>query len=338
MEVLAVPRWFGIDVSKTTFDIALHPGGSRKPPHRKFPRTRRGCEECLAWMDDHLSPDAVPALVMEATGGYSKEMARWFLDMRKGLRVSIAQPFRVHYFAKGLGLPNKTDAQDAIMLARFGAFHGPPPYTPMSPAYEQLRSLTRERAAMMKAAHALGNRNEIPCESLLAQKVRERMLASYQEAIAELDQAIATVIAEDPELSRDARRLQTIPGVGPVVTATLMGELGDLRAFSHPKALAAFTGVAPAWRDSGSSVHDQAHMTKHGSGHVRQMLYLAAMSSIRGDNSLARNYEHLLQEGKPPMVALGAIMRKVLVLCRAVLVHEQDYDPDFSRPASDLPS
>lgn len=336
MEVSVVPRWFGIDVSKATFDVALYPGGSRKPPHQKFPRTRQGCQACLDWMEDHLSPGVVPALVMEATGGYSKEMARWLLALREGLRVSIAQPFRVHYFAKGLGCPNKTDAQDAIMLARFGAVHSPPPYKPMSPAYEQLRSLTRERAAILKAARALGNRNEIPCEATLGQNVRERMLAYHQEAIAELTRAIATVIEGDPELSKDARRLQTIPGVGPVVTATLMGELGDLREFTHPKALAAFMGVAPAWHDSGSSVHDQAHMTKHGSGHVRQMLYLAAMSSIRGENSLARTYQHLLEEGKPPMVALGAVMRKILVLSRAVLVHEHDYVPDFSRLSPNL--
>jgi transposase len=266
---------------------------------------------------------------MEATGGYSKEMANWLLALRKGLRVSIAQPFRVHYFAKGLGFPNKTDAQDAIMLARFGEVHPPPPYQPMSRAYEQLRALTRERAAFVKASVALENRNEISSQSRQAQKVRERMIAHHKKAVASLEKAMAALIEKDPGLKRDAKRLQTVPGVGPVVAATLMGELGDLREFPHPKALAAFTGVAPRLSDSGTSVHGPAHMTKHGSSRVRQVLYLAAMNSIGKDHTLGQSYDHLLKEGKAPMVALGAIMRKTLVCCRAVLVSEEDYDPNF---------
>jgi transposase len=338
MQVSARPRWFGIDVSKATFDIALPPGASRKAPHRKFPRTQQGCRDCLGWMEDHLSPGDIPSLVMEATGGYSREMAKWFLIFREGLRISIAQPFRVHYFAKGFGLGNKTDAQDAVMLARFGEVHNPPPYAPRSAAYEQLRALTRERAALIKASVALGNRDEIASESEVAQAIRERMMAYHEQAVADLNEAIAGLIAGEAELARDAKRLQTVPGVGPVVAATLMGELGDLREYTHPKALTAFTGVAPSLRNSGTSVHEAAHMTKHGSGHVRQVLYLAAMASIRGDNTLAKSYEHLLSEGKEPMVALGAVMRKLLVLCRALLVYEQDYDPKFVRSVPPMES
>lgn len=338
MPVSTRPRWFGIDVSKATFDIACASGEPRKPPHRKFPRTLQGCLECLEWVEAYLPPGSPPALVMEATGGYSRELARWLLQLNADLRVSIAQPFRVHYFAKGLGVANKTDAQDAAVLARFGEVHQPRPLRPMTPGYEQLRALTRERAAFLKAALALGNRNELPSESALAQRIRERMLASHQTAVAELDQAIAALIAGDPALARDSARLQTIPGVGPVVASTLMGELGDLREFPHPKALTAFTGVAPALKDSGSSVHLPAHMTKHGSGRVRQVLYLAAMAAIRGDNTLARSYERLLEEGKAPMLALGAIMRKLLVLCRILLVCEQDYQSDFVRKSPSIES
>jgi transposase len=333
MEISNTLRWFGVDVSKATFDIALFPKDGRKAPHRKFPRTCEGCRDCLQWVEEHVSAGQAPSLVMESTGGYSKQMAHWFLASKQDLRIAMAQPFRVHYFAKGLGFPNKTDAQDAIMLARFGEVHTPAPYQPMSPAYEELKALTRERAALVKAATSLGNRNEIPSESRRAQKVRERMMAHHQKAIADLEKAIGALIKKDSVLAKDARRLQTIPGVGPVVVATLMGELGDLRDYPHPKALTAFTGVVPALGESGTSVHEPAHMTKHGSSHVRHMLYLAAMASIRGENSLKRSYEHLVQEGKAPMVALGAVMRKILVLCRIILVSETDYDSNFVKKA-----
>lgn len=162
MEVSRTLRWFGVDVSKATFDIALFPGEGKRANHRQFPRTPQGCGECLHWLEMYLPPGQSPSLVMEATGGYSKQMAHWFLAAKQDLRVAIAQPFRVHHFAKGLGFQNKTDAQDAIMLARFGEVHQPAPYQPMSAAYEELKALTRERAALVKAALSLSNRNEIP--------------------------------------------------------------------------------------------------------------------------------------------------------------------------------
>lgn len=338
MEVSTVPRWYGIDVSKDTFDVALFQAEARKAPHNKFPRTRKGCRACLDWVDRQLPPGHYPALVMEATGGYGKEMALWLLALRGELRVSIAQPLRVHYFAKGLGFQNKTDAQDAIMLARFGEVHNPPPYQPMSPAYIQLRALGRERAAMVKEVLRQGNRNEIRSESAVAQKVRDELIAHLQRTIAELEKATKKVIAGDPQLKKDYKRLQTVPGVGPITAALLMGELGDLRDFPSPKALAAFTGVAPALVDSGTSVHETAHMTKHGSGRVRRALYLGAMAATRGNNPLAQSYSHLLAEGKKPMVALGALMRKILACCRAVLVSEQDFDPDHVRKAKEVQS
>jgi len=329
MEVSTIPLWYGVDVSKETFDVALYQVDTRKAPHNKFPRTLKGCRECLNWVDKHLPVGHHPALVMEATGGYSKELTKWFLTLQPKLYISIAQPTRVYFFAKGEGWKNKTDAQDAIMLAKFGEVQKPPVYQPMSPAYEQLRALARERAAMVKEAIRQGNRNEIPSESPVAQKVREQLLLHLQGAVAGLEKTMAQVIEADPQLKKDCKRLQTVPGVGPVVAAVLMGELGNLRDFPTPKALAAFTGVAPALVDSGTSVHETAHMTKHGSGRVRHMLYLAAMAATRGENPLARSYHHLLSEGKPPMVALGALMRKILACCRAVLVSEQDFDPDY---------
>ena len=337
MEVTVKPRWFGIDVSKDTFDVAIFPGEARKGPHIKLPRTRSGCKECLRWVDRMVPEGKEPALVMEATGSYGKEMAEWLLALREEVLVAIAQPWRVHQYAKGLGMGNKTDAQDAIMLARFGETYNPRPYKPMSPAYEQLRALTRERAAMVKETTRLGNRNEPPSNSKPAQSIRIRTLAQVKKSVKDLDLAIKVQIAKEPKLKEDFRRLQTVPGVGPVVAGTLMGECGDLRDYLHHKALQAFVGIAPGLVDSGTTVHATAHMTKRGSGRVRQVLYLAAMAAIRKPNRMSQSYQHLLNEGKPAMVALGAIMRKILVTCRAVLVEERDYDPIYKRKATSEP-
>jgi len=333
MQVSKQTRWVGVDVSKATFDVAFAPPGARKCLHRQFPRSRDGCSACLDWVSDQVPPEEA-TFVMEATAAYSREMALWLKALDPGCRVSIAQPVQVHYFAKSQGRTNKTDAQDAMLLAEFGEQRRPSLFRPMSPAYVQLRALTRERSALVKASVALGNRNETPSESAQAQTIRERMLTHHKEAVAELDEVIASLIATTSQLKQDCKRLQTVPGVGPVVASTLMGELGDLRDFPHPKALTAFVGVVPAVHDSGTSVHEPAHMTKHGSSRVRQVLYLAAMAAVRGENPLASTYQRLLEEGKPRMVALGAVMRKILVLCRAILVAEEDFDPNHVRNQS----
>ena len=316
--------WLGIDVSKASFDAAVPVASGFA--HARFPRDPAGARKCLDWALGHMQRGPL-ACVMEATGGYSQQLARWLMDLQAGLHVAIAQPFQVSHFTRALGQRNKTDALDAVALARFGATFSPRAYRPMPAAYERLRALERERDALVRSATALENRSEIPSEDPLAQKVRLRMLRHTRKAIEDLDEAILSLIRSDDALREDARRLQTIPGVGPVLAATLMGELGDLRAFGHPKQLAHFVGVAPVVHASGSSIEARPHMSKRGNGRVRRMLYMGAMAAIRDEGPFARTYQHLLDEGKAPMSALGAIMRKLLVVCRGVLVNQADYDP-----------
>lgn len=317
--------WLGIDVSKATFDAALPTSSGFD--HAKFPRNLAGVRQCLAWVRRHDHGEPL-ACVMEATGGYSKQLARWLLAARSDLHVAIAQPFQVCHFTRALGQRNKTDALDAVVLARFGATFSPRAFHPMPAAYERLRALERERDSLVRSATAMENRSELPSEDPVAEKVRRRMLRHTRKAIEDLDEAMLLLVRSDDALREDARRLQTIPGVGPVLAATLMGELGDLRAFEHPKQLAHFVGVAPVTHTSGSSIEGPPHMSKRGNSRVRRMLYMGALSAIRDNGPFARTYQHLLDEGKAPMSALGAIMRKLLVVCRGVLVNQADYDPE----------
>lgn len=322
--------WLGLDVSKATFDAAIPVQKGFR--HAQFRRDRDGAAHCLAWAHAHESGSNL-ACVMEATGGYSKQLARWLLEAESDLRVAIAQPFQVSHFTRALGQRNKTDALDAVALARFGTTFEPRAFHPMPVAYERLRALERERDSLVRSATAMENRSELESEDPTARKVHARMLRHTRKAIEELEEAMLALIRSEADLREDARRPQTVPGVGPILAATLMGELGDLRAFEHPKQLAAFVGVAPVVRASGSSIEGQPHMSKRGNARVRHMLYMGAMTAIRDGGPFAQTYQHLLDEGKAPMSALGAIMRKLLVVCRGVLVTQADYDPTrVSRP------
>lgn len=317
--------WLGIDVSKATFDVAFPTASGFV--RSKFTRDSVGARGCLRWAQQ-VAGDVPFACVMEATGGYSKQLACWFLKAQADLHVAIVQPFQVCHFTRALGQRNKTDALDAVVLARFGATFTPRAFHPMPAAYERLRALERERDSLVRSATAMENRQELPSEDPVAEKVRRRMLRHTRKAVEDLEEAILALIRSDDTLREDARRLQTVPGVGPILAATLMGELGDLRAFEHPKQLAHFVGVAPVTRTSGSSIEGAPHMSKRGNSRVRRMLYMGAMAAIRDQGPFARTYQHLLDEGKAPMSALGAIMRKLLVVCRGVLVNQADYDPE----------
>ena len=319
-------RWLGLDVSKASFHAARSGPGGPKADCRAFPRTPEGVKAFLAWAESRGKGDGL-AVVMEATGGYSKPLAKWLLKAGPNLHVAISNPFRVKHFALGLGMRNKTDAQDARMLAAFGELHQPKAYHPMPAAYEELRALCRERSAQVKSLTAAQNRDELPSTSKVAQRIRGRLERQHQKAIADLEKAMEAHIQAHPELKRDFDLMCTAPGVGPVVAPGIMGELGDLRAFEHPKRLTSFVGMTPVLKESGSSVYGKPHLSKHGSPEVRRLLYMAALTASQGDDTLGEAYRRLLAEGKEPMVALGAVMRKLLVVLRAILVSGKGFEP-----------
>ena len=156
--------WVGLDVAKLTFEAAVHPPwhpGLEVPfsdlRRQGFSRTREGVGKMLAWLDGVELEGGVRA-VMEATGNYSIELAGWLVTMRPELAPAIADPKKVSYFFKSLGLRSKTDRIDATALSRFGAERLPAPWQPPTPEYAQLKQLNRQRTFIVEAQVAARNR------------------------------------------------------------------------------------------------------------------------------------------------------------------------------------
>ena len=139
------------------------------------------------------------------------------------------------------------------------------------------------------------------------------------------------VIQKEADLLRDYTLMTSVHGIGPVVAATVMGEIGDLRRFEAHKQLTGYVGLNPILKESGTSLDLQAQLSKQGNPRVRQVLYLAALTACRGNHDLGDTYRRLLAEGKAPMVALGAVMRKLLVILWAILQSGQPFDPHHAR-------
>jgi transposase len=330
-------HWIGIDVAKKTFDAALVCDGQKWPatpmasiPVRSFSRTPQGVCELIAWLDSLMPEDRASytmRAVMEATGRYSTELAVWMTECRQALAPAIEPPHQTAAFIKSMGLRGKTDRMEARALGFYGVERQPAAYRPASKQEMLLRDLVRHRNFLVRQHVAEANRAEEVKHCPFARKMADRRLAQTERDIKKTELEMHRIVNSTPELRGDIDQMCTIYGVGFIVAATVRAELGDLRRFQKARQLAAYAGLNPAIRDSGTSVHGRPHMDKRGNPHVRQALYLSAMVVIRGKNMLQQDYLRLRQDGKAAMSAIGAIMRKLLVLMRAILISGKPFDP-----------
>lgn len=335
-----VSAWAGCDVSKATFEAAvIHPVPADMPARagaiavRGFERTRGGVRVFLAWVDERVDdPTARCRVVMEATGKYSTELAGWMIAERPGLSPAIINPETARRFAQSLALRNKTDRSDARALARYGAERRPVAYEAPSPELARLRDLVRHRQAVITMRVAEGNRAKESYESPTVRAMLKRHVGQLVRDEKKLEEHIRKLLNLTAQLKHDATLLQTVYGVGLITTVSVLSELGDLRRFKKARQLTAFAGVSPRQERSGTSVRKRTRMSKKGSARVRQVLYMAAMTVIGGDNDLADHYRRLVAGGKTKMAALGVVMRKLLVVMRAVLISGKPFEKHYQKP------
>lgn len=321
--------WAGFDIAKKTFQMALW--GHEEFPDMEvvgFLRQKKAVLEALARLKAEAPKGMPMGIVMEATGKFAEQVAVWLLEVDPKLRVAIINPAQTARFIQSLGFRNKTDNLDAKALARYGRERNPVAWEPPSPEMQVLRDLTRTRADLVAARTAMKNRlNDHERASKTASDALRTIINTLTGQVEALDGAIENHLKVHTELGRQVRLYLTIQGIGIVTSTVVLAEMGDLRRFERSRKLAAFAGVSPKLKDSGTSVHGKPRMCKQGSARVRTALYMAASNAIQHNADMKAFYEHLCKQGKVPRAALGAIMRKLLVLMRAVLVAGEAWKP-----------
>ena len=327
-------HWVGADVAKSTFDAALVRCNQHYPdtPLREIPactfeRSSHGVQAFLSWLDAQGLEDTDVRVVMEATGNYSTELAVWMLSQRQTLRPAIANPRHTSAFIKSMGLRNKTDRLEARALGFYGVERRPLAYEAPSPEQAELRALSRYRDSLVRQRTALKNQMKETCGSTFVQKNQAKRLRLLTRDIERVEEQMKALVAQHEDLNRDIELLMSIYGVAFINATTVLAELGDLRRFTLARQLSAFAGMSPRHRQSGTSIRGRSRLCKQGNSRVRQCLFLSALAAIRGNNQLRDTYQRLLAQGKPRMVALGAIMRKLLTLMRAILISGKRYQP-----------
>lgn len=305
--ILEESVFVGIEVSKATLDIVMRPGGSRE----SIPNQEAQIGELVR----RLSTLRVTLLVVEATGGVERRIVRALAAAE--LPVIVVNPRQVRDFAKATGRLAKTDKIDAEILAHFGEAVRPALRAVPEPASEELRALITRRRQVTEMLTAETNRL-----AHSAKAVRKRIEAHIRWLEAELDRVDSELdqsIQQSPIWREQEELLKSVPGIGPVISRTLLAELPELGKLNR-KQIAALVGVAPLNWDSGTLRGRRAIWG--GRSAVRAALYMAALVASRRNSTIQDFYRRLRNAGKAPKVALVACMRKLLTILNAMIKHK----------------
>jgi transposase len=305
----------GLDVAKSKFDgVLMRADGKRR--WRTFANNAEGFAALLGWLGQE---QALPVRAcLEATGTYGLALAT-FLH-QAGQPVSVVNPACIKAFGDSELKRTKTDKVDAGLIARFCRAMQPALWQPLAPEVAQLQGLGRRLESVQKMAVQERNRLGAPG---LAEPVREsvaRTLAMLQEEIARLRGQIDDHIEGHPALKQQQELLTSINGIGLTTANLLLGELCGCD-FQNAREVAAYAGLVPQERQSGSSVRGKARLSK--------ALYWPAIVAIRHNPALAAFALRLREKGKPKMVVIAAVMRKLLHLAFGVLKHQRPFDPNW---------
>lgn len=300
------PLYVGIDVSKAQLDVAERPSGDRA--------VIRHTEEGITTRVERLRHRRLTCLVLEATGGLEVPLATALAVA--GIPVAVVNPRQVRDFARATGQLAKTDAMDAQMLARFAEAVRPAPRPLPDEATQHFSALLTRRRQLIEMLVAEQNRMQRAPRSI--QRQIQIHLTWLKRQLAAVDKDLTHRIQSSPLWREHEDLLRSVPGIGPVVSRTLLAELPELGTLTH-KQIAALVGVAPLNRDSGSLRGRRT--TWGGRAVVRAALYMGALTAARYNAVIKAFYQRLRAAGKAPKVALVACMRKLLTILNAMLKH-----------------
>ena len=296
--------WMGIDVSKKLLDVSI------RPTQEFF--TEENNESGISALLNRLKALQPERIVLEATGGFEIPVVAALADA--GLAVVVVNPRQVRDFARATGKLAKTDRIDAAVLAHFAEAVRPEVCPLPDKQTAQLSDLVARRRQIIEMMVAEKNR--------LAQAARpickgiEAHIRWLEKQLEQIDLDLETMIHNSLLWREQEDLLRSVPGVGPVLSRTLLAELPELGKLTH-KELSALVGVAPFNRDSGAM--RGRRMIFGGRASVRTVLYMGALVGIRHNPKLKCFYDRLRKAGKPAKVAITACMHKLLIILNAII-------------------
>jgi transposase len=296
--------FIGIDVSKDRLDVAVAPSGESMG----FANSEDG----IVLLADFIKPRDPALVLFEATGGWEMNAVRHLAAQR--LPLVVLNPRQVRDFAKATGQLAKTDTIDARILARFGEAVRPE-VRPLKPVeLRKLEALNTRRRQIVEMITA--EQNRLVSAPEWVRPDIEELLEILKKRLAAINRDLNKLIRKSPLWREKDKILQSFPGVGPVMAATMIADLPELGTLNR-REISALVGVAPLNCDSGT--YKGKRRTWGGRAAIRSVLYMCALTAIRHNPVIREFYQRLRRAGKLPKVALTACMRKILVILNAMM-------------------
>ena len=305
----------GIDVSKQLLEVAVHESDF----HYRCPNQPRVFAELVA----ELIALRPARIVLEATGGLEKPIVAALHATR--LPVVVINPRQVRAFAKATGQLAKTDRLDAAVLAHFAAAIKPPLRPLKSKKEQELEALMGRRGQLVDMLVAEKNRRHTATSDVVRETIKQH-IDWLEKQIAELGEQLQSRLVSSSEWQNKDAILQSVPGIGPVVSFSLLADLPELGTLNRQR-ISKLVGVAPLNCDSG-----QQRGARHifgGRARVRSMLYMAALTGLRFNPVIKEFYQRLVAKGKPHKVALTACMRKLLSIVNLMVRNQTNWKTDL---------
>ncbi|MBE0687250.1 MAG: IS110 family transposase [Anaerolineaceae bacterium] len=295
----------GIDISKNKLDIQIQEDGQ----YFTCGNDLIGIGKLI----EKLSSIHPALIVLEATGGYEKGVVSALVEAK--LPVAMVTPSWVRYFARSNGTLAKTDKIDAKMLVRYGRANHPPVVIVRSELQERLSVLMTRRSQVSLAL--ISEKNHLSTIVYLDVKALiEASIDNLEQQIMQLEELIAEIIDQNPELKKNEKIICSVPGAGKITAAILLADLPELGSLDHKK-IAALVGVAPFNRDSGH--YRGKRRIKGGRQSIRKVLFMAALTAMKWNPVIKEFYERLVMRGKVKKVAIVACMHKLLTIMNAMV-------------------
>ncbi len=321
--------WVGIDVSKSSLDVAVLKGAQARPVHRKFSNKKEGHAELLAFCAEY-APLTSCHFCMESTGNYGFGIAT-ALSMG-GYLVSVENPRFIKHFAIGRRIQNKTDKTDAAAIALYCRETSPRPWVLRDPDLRELEELLKRLADVEKLQVMEANRLEGDRLEGSAKASVERILKFLEAELETLTQELEKCLSRQPKIQAMVRVLVREPGAGELTALRVLSHLGwSHETFDSAQQAAAAAGYNPVRRESGKMV-GRTKISKQGDAAFRGHMHMVAVVAIRHNPKVKAFYEKRLAAGMSKLAAVTACARKLLMILYGILkAHGSGKTPEYSK-------
>ncbi len=328
----------GIDVAQDELVVSLGRINQSLEPEiyafKTFANKASGFAALEVWIKKHANPGIAVGFVMEATGVYHEKLAYYLSD--QGHQVSIVLPNKISNYSRTLDIKTITDKTASQAICKFGLGRKLEAWQKPKKIFKDLKQLTRERDQLIVDRTVLKNQlhaeqaEAFPNESSIKRITQRIRLINKQDL--EIRAELAAVIKTDAELVKKVNKITTIPGVGKLTAAIVLGETNGFELIRNKKQLVSYSGLDVKLKDSGTSVKGKPKISKKGNRHLRKAMYMPALAAMRFNEQHKAVFVRLVSKHGIKMKAAVAVQRKILELIYIIYKTDKDFDPNYKEP------